>query len=146
MDKGVTLIAGHTEVVGDVRFEDQLYVSGKVVGNLLSDNDKATLIVGEDGTVVGEIRVSNVVVNGLVEGDIYSDQKIELAPQAKVRGNIFYKVIEMQLGAVVDGQLMHAIVEEGSQDITQSSAEGGAAGSAEDAENIRPIADQAAGG
>ena len=90
---------------------------------MLSDNEKATLIVGEDGTVVGEIRVPNVVVNGLVEGDIYSDKKIELAPQAKVRGNIFYKVIEMQLGAVVDGQLMHE--------------------NAEDGKNVQPISDQA---
>ena len=107
MDKGVTLIAGHTEVVGDVRFDDQLFVSGKVVGNILADHEKATLIVGEDGTVVGEIRVPNVVINGRVEGDVYSTHKIEMAPQARVHGNVYYKVIEMQMGAVVDGHLMH---------------------------------------
>lgn len=107
MDKGVTLIAGHTEVVGDVRFDDQLFVSGKVVGNILADHEKATLIVGEDGMVVGEIRVPNVVVNGRVEGDVYCTHKLEMAPQARVKGNVYYKVIEMQMGAVVDGHLMH---------------------------------------
>ncbi len=107
IDKGVTLIAAHTEVVGDIKFVDQLFVSGKVVGNVLSDNDKAVVVIGDDGCVSGEVRVPNVVINGLVEGDVYASHKVELATQAKVHGNLYYKLIEMQLGAVVDGQLLH---------------------------------------
>ena len=107
MDKGVTLIAAHTEVIGDVRFADQLFVSGKVTGNVLSENENATLIVSEEGCVAGEVRVPNVVINGLIEGDVYAGNKVELAPQAKVRGNLYYKLIEMHLGALVDGQLVH---------------------------------------
>ncbi len=42
-DKGVTLIAPHTEVVGDINFSDQLYVAGKVSGNVVASSDKATL-------------------------------------------------------------------------------------------------------
>ncbi len=129
MDKGVTLIAGHTEVVGDVRFTDQLFVSGKVVGNILADNEKATLIVGDDGWVSGEIRVPNVVINGNVEGDIYSTHKIEMAPLAVVRGNVYYKVIEMQLGAVVDGVLMHEQSAEDARSRNGAAAEEGSADS-----------------
>ena len=68
IDKGVTLIAPHTEVIGDVRFANQLYVSGKVTGNLLADSDKATVVVGEEGVVAGKIRVPNIVIN-----EVYSD-------------------------------------------------------------------------
>ena len=107
IDKGVTLIAPHTEVVGDVRFSNQLYVSGKVSGNVLGDNDKATLVISEEGCVSGEVRVPNIVINGTVEGDVFAGHKVELAPKARVRGNLYYKLIEMQLGAVVDGQLVH---------------------------------------
>lgn len=107
MDKGVTLIAPHTEVIGDIRFANQLYVSGKVSGNVLADNEKATLIISEEGCVAGEVRVPNIVINGTVEGDVYASHKVELAPQAKVRGNLYYSLIEMQLGALVDGQLVH---------------------------------------
>ncbi len=107
IDKGVTLIAAHTEVVGDVKFADQLFISGHVTGNVLADNEKATVVIGDEGRITGEVRVPNVVINGLVEGDVYASNKVELAPQAKVHGNLFYKLIEMQLGAVVDGQLMH---------------------------------------
>ncbi len=107
IDKGVTLIAPHTEVIGDVKFANQLYVSGRVTGNVLADNEKATLIVSEEGCVAGEVRVPNIIINGTIEGDVYAGHKVELAPQAKVRGNVYYKLIEMQLGALVDGQLVH---------------------------------------
>jgi cytoskeletal protein CcmA (bactofilin family) len=107
MDKGVTLIAAHTEVVGDIKFTDQLYVSGKVSGNVLAEDDNATLVVSEEGCVSGEVRVPNVVINGLVEVNVYASHKVELATRAKVQGNLYYKLIEMHLGALVDGQLVH---------------------------------------
>ncbi|XOV83445.1 MAG: polymer-forming cytoskeletal protein [bacterium] len=106
-DKGVTLIAPHTEVVGDVSFSDQLYVAGKVTGNVVASGEKATLVVSEEGCVAGEVRVPNIIINGLIEGNVYASNKVELAPQAKVKGNLYYKLIEMQLGALVDGQLVH---------------------------------------
>ena len=107
VDKGVTLIAPHTEVVGDIKFTDQLYVSGKVNGNVLASNEKATVVISEEGSVTGEVRVPNIVINGLVEGHVYAANKVELASNAKVRGNLHYQLIEMQLGAMVDGQLIH---------------------------------------
>ena len=113
IDKGVTLIAAHTEVVGDIKFTDQLYVSGRVVGNVLADNDEATLVVSEEGCVAGEVRVPNVVINGRVEGDVFAGNKVELASRAKVQGNLFYKLIEMHLGALVEGQLVHEDVNAG---------------------------------
>ena len=106
MANGVTLIAAHTEVVGDIKFADQLYVNGTVKGKILADKDNSTAIISEEGSVVGEVRVPNVVINGLVEGDVYVSHKVELAPQAKVRGNLYYKLIEMSLGAMVHGQLV----------------------------------------
>jgi len=107
MDKGVTLIAAHTEVIGDIKFTDQLFVSGKVTGNVVAEDEKATLIISEEGCVAGEVRVPNIVINGTVEGNVYAGHKVELAAQAKVKGNLYYKLIEMQLGALVDGQLVH---------------------------------------
>ncbi|MFT7654060.1 MAG: cytoskeletal protein CcmA (bactofilin family) [Limisphaerales bacterium] len=107
IDKGVTLVASDTEVVGDIKFTNQLFISGKVNGNVLADNEKATVVISEEGCVTGEVRVPNVIVNGLVEGNVFASVKVELAPQAKVKGNLHYKLIEMQLGAMVDGQLVH---------------------------------------
>ena len=107
VDKGVTLIASHTEVVGDVKFTDQLYVSGKISGNVIAEDEQATVVISPEGCINGEVRVPNVVINGLVQGDVFASNKVELAAQAKVQGNVHYKMIEMQLGALVDGQLVH---------------------------------------
>jgi len=107
IEKGVTLIAPDTEVVGDIKFTDQLYVSGRVVGNVVADNDKAVLVVSEEGCVAGEVRVPNIVINGQVQGDVFAGVKVELASKAKVRGNLHYALIEMHLGALVEGQLLH---------------------------------------
>ncbi|MEZ5561206.1 MAG: polymer-forming cytoskeletal protein [Pseudomonadales bacterium] len=105
-DAGVTLIAPGTEVTGDIRFRDQLFVNGRVSGNLLADGE-ATVVISEEGEVAGEIRVPNVVINGQVEGNVYAAARVELAARARVKGNVYYKLIEMQLGAMVDGQLLH---------------------------------------
>ena len=107
MDKGVTFISSHTEVVGDIKFSDQLFVSGKVTGNVLAEDGKATLVVSEEGCVSGEVRVPNVVINGRIEGNVYASHKVELASRGRVQGNLYYKLIEMHLGALVDGQLVH---------------------------------------
>ncbi len=108
MDKGITLVAANTEIAGDVHFQDQLYINGHVKGNIFADADgEATVVVSEEGTVSGEIRVPNVIINGKVEGNIYAIVHMELAPKAKVKGNVYYKLIEMKLGAMVDGQLVH---------------------------------------
>jgi cytoskeletal protein CcmA (bactofilin family) len=107
-ESGVTLIAANTEVIGEVRFVNQLYINGRVHGNVLADlTSGATVVVTDDGAVQGEIRVPNVVINGRVDGDVYATDRIELAKNAVVKGNVYYKLIEMQLGAMVDGQLLH---------------------------------------
>jgi cytoskeletal protein CcmA (bactofilin family) len=107
-EKGVTLIAANTEVTGDVHFVNQLYINGCVRGNITADaGTDATVIVSEEGSVSGEIRVPNVVVNGSVEGNVYATNRMELARHAEVKGNVYYRLIEMQLGAMVDGQLLH---------------------------------------
>ena len=107
LDKGVTLIAANTEVEGDVRFSDQLYINGRLKGTVIAEDDgNATLVVSEEGSVEGEIRAPNVVINGSVEGNVFG-KRVELAAKAKVSGNVYYKLVEMQLGAMVDGQMIH---------------------------------------
>lgn len=108
MAKGATLIAENTRISGDVHFSDELYVNGQIDGNVSADADSgATLVVSDLGTVNGEISVPFVVVNGKVAGDVYAGTRADLAADARISGNVYYKLIEMQLGAMVDGQLVH---------------------------------------
>lgn len=103
-----TLIGRNTEVLGDVRFNGGLHVDGVVKGRIVADeDDNATLSVSEDGRVEGDVRVPHLILNGKVEGDVVATQRIVLSPKARVNGNVFYNVLEMNAGATVNGQLVH---------------------------------------
>lgn len=106
--KGATLVAANTRIEGDVHFSDQLLVNGEIHGNVCAEPDSdAGLTVSAKGSVSGEIRVPNVVINGRVAGDIYASKHVELAADARVEGNVYYHLIEMVMGARVDGSLVY---------------------------------------
>jgi len=108
LGKGATLIAESTRIAGDVRFSDQLYVNGHVEGDIRAeDGASAMLVISDIGSVKGEVDAPVVVVNGRVEGNVRAGTRVELAANARITGNVYYKLIEMQLGAMVEGQLVH---------------------------------------
>ncbi len=105
---GTTLISQETIIVGDVHFCGNLDVEGLVQGNIIALSGKEALlrVVGK-GRVEGEIRVPCVIVNGVVQGDVYSSKHLELASKSRVQGNVFYTLVEMAAGAEVNGSLTH---------------------------------------
>ena len=104
-----SLIGRQTELFGDIRFDGGLHIDGTVRGNVLAnENGESVLTLSEEGTIEGEVRVPNVVLNGVVVGDVYANQHVELAPNARVTGNVYYTLIEMAIGAEVNGNLVRA--------------------------------------
>lgn len=103
-----TLIGRQSEVTGDVRFAGGLHVDGRIKGKVTAESDKnAVLSVSESGSVEGDVRVPHVVLNGTVEGDVYASQRLTLSAKAKVNGNVYYKLIEMSSGAMINGQMVY---------------------------------------
>src|SRR5215212_6736005 len=103
------LIGAGTTVDGNVSFTGGLRIDGVVRGNVTTANgETGTLVISEQARVDGEIKVSHVVVNGAVNGPITANDFLELQAKARVVGDIHYKTLEMQLGAVVQGRLNHA--------------------------------------
>ena len=103
-----TLVGRNTEVTGDVRFEGGLHVDGVIKGNVLADPDSTSVIsVSEHGRIEGEVRVPHIALNGTVAGDVYASERVELGASARVNGNVFYNLIEMAIGAEVNGKLEH---------------------------------------
>jgi cytoskeletal protein CcmA (bactofilin family) len=104
-----SLIGVGTRIEGNVCFRGGLRIDGEVVGNVTAAADQpSTLVVSEQATINGEIRVSHLVVNGAVSGPILSSEFLELQPNARVTGDVQYNTLEVHLGAIVDGKLLHA--------------------------------------
>jgi cytoskeletal protein CcmA (bactofilin family) len=103
-----TLVGSQSEVSGDVKFTGGLHIEGTIKGNVIAENDGNSLVqLSENGTIEGEIRAPFVVLNGVVVGDVHGGEHVELASKARVAGNVYYNLIEMAVGAEVNGKLVH---------------------------------------
>ncbi len=103
-----TLISADTTVTGDIRFQGNLDIEGTVVGSVIAEPDvAATLRVVNGGRVEGEIRVPAALINGEVAGDIHCSDRLELAEQAVIDGDVYYNLVEMAVGCRVNGGLRH---------------------------------------
>ena len=102
-----TLISSQTEIRGDLHFSGGLHIDGKVFGSVVAEPDsKAVVRVSDHGLVEGEVRAPHVIINGKVDGDVFSSDHVELASNAVVNGTVHYKLIEMVMGAQVNGSLV----------------------------------------
>ena len=108
-----SLIGAETKIQGDIIFSGGLRVDGCITGNVSEDGDKpSTLVLSELARIEGCIRVSHVVVNGSVVGPVHAAEYVELQAKSRVTGDVYYKTLEMHLGAVVDGKLVHRPADE----------------------------------
>jgi cytoskeletal protein CcmA (bactofilin family) len=103
-----TLIGAGTRIIGDVQFTGGLHVDGFVKGNVDAPGESGSMLSISDGGVVeGSVAVPNVILNGKVIGDILAHDRLELGATAKVTGNVYYGLIEMAIGAEINGKLVH---------------------------------------
>jgi cytoskeletal protein CcmA (bactofilin family) len=103
-----TIIGQQTRIEGDIHFTGGLLVDGKIKGGVIAEAGSASVLtVSEHGNIEGDVRVPTVILNGTVTGDVRSDEHIELAAKARVDGDVYYKLIEMAMGAAVNGSLVH---------------------------------------
>ena len=104
-----SLIGAGTTVDGDVTFSGGLRVDGVVHGKVAAaDNQPATLVVSEEAKIDGEVHVSHVVINGAVSGPVTANDYLELQAKARVNGDVVYRTLEMHVGAVVQGKMLHS--------------------------------------
>ncbi len=103
-----TLIGQGTEINGDLVYAGGLHVDGRINGNVVAEEGSSSiLILSEFGHIEGEVRVPNIVINGKIIGDVHGSTRVELAPKSRIKGSVYYNLIEMAIGAEVNGALVH---------------------------------------
>jgi len=101
-----TCIGETTSISGDVRFTGVLRIYGAVIGDITADASDAVLILENQGSIKGEVRVANLFINGNIEGNVYVAETIELFQGACVHGDVHYNLLDMAVGAEVNGRLL----------------------------------------
>ena len=103
-----SLVGMATRVEGNLHFKGGLRIDGHVKGNVITDEDQASmLVISEHAKVEGEVRVAYLVVTGEINGPVFSSEFLELQPKARITGDVNYKALEMHGGAVVSGKLTY---------------------------------------
>jgi cytoskeletal protein CcmA (bactofilin family) len=113
--KEVTLIAADAELVGEIAFAGQLIVNGVLRGATTAEAPGAAMTISSGGHVVGDIRVPSILIHGRVEGTVYSTENLEIAEGASIQGDLNYNVLQMHMGATVQGRLIHLVPEKAAQ-------------------------------
>ncbi|HFC92226.1 MAG TPA: polymer-forming cytoskeletal protein [Leucothrix mucor] len=131
-----TWIGGNVNIVGDISFTGACSIDGLVEGNLSSDDPESTLILGENGVIIGNAHAANIYANGRIDGNVMASKKVELHPKARINGDLHYNLLEMAVGAGVNGKLMHQELSQAveSAELVEAKSE------AEDAE-LAPVKD-----
>ena len=103
-----TLIGAKTRINGDVEFAGGFHLDGYINGNVTGESGAgAILSVSEHGCIEGSVIAPNVLLNGIVKGNIDASDRVELGAKARVLGNVCYTVIETAVGAQINGKLIH---------------------------------------
>ncbi|HLW75159.1 MAG TPA: polymer-forming cytoskeletal protein [Gammaproteobacteria bacterium] len=103
-----TLVGRNSSLDGDLRYKGGLHVDGEIHGNVhAEEGSESMLSLSQNGVIRGEIRVPHIVINGTVEGDVYAEKRLELGPEARVTGDVYYNLVEIAVGAAVNGKLVH---------------------------------------
>ena len=107
-------IGAGSKVLGNLEGNGNIRILGHFVGNITEAlESKATLVIDKDGVLTGDLHYTNLIVAGTIEGTITVDGKIEVYPGALIRGDIYYKSIDIHPDARVNGLLTCAVLDKG---------------------------------
>ena len=104
-----TLIGENTEISGEVKFIGGLHVDGAVRGNIHAEGESNSVFsLSDQGVIEGEIHAPYNIIDGAVNGNIYSSEHVELGSRSHIDGDVYYNLLEVASGAQVSGRLIYS--------------------------------------
>jgi cytoskeletal protein CcmA (bactofilin family) len=98
----VTLIGAKAKLTGEVTFEEDLVIHGRVDGKVRGGR-KVTIAAG--GEVLGEVRAKTAVLAGHLKGLLEATERAELTATAVLEGDVLAPKIVIAEGAVIQGKI-----------------------------------------
>ena len=96
-----TLLGKGSEFEGKLTFEGTVRVDGRLSGEIFSDD---VLVVGEGAEVHAEIDIGEIIIQGLVVGNIRAKRSVEIHAPGKVRGDITTPSLQIDKGVIFEGK------------------------------------------
>jgi cytoskeletal protein CcmA (bactofilin family) len=94
------LLRKDTETKGEINHPGTVQVAGIFLGNLAGES----VLIEKTATVVGNIAAEEVLCKGKVRGDIRATNKVIIAKEAEVTGDIHSSNLNIEKGALFEGR------------------------------------------
>ena len=88
---------------GALAADEDLIIQATVEGAIASPNNKLT--IGVKGNIKANVQALQIIVEGTVVGDLFSEDEVVITKTADINGNIFAPRISLEKGATFNGQL-----------------------------------------
>ena len=97
-----TYVAASTKIVGTVTGQGAYVFCGTVEGDCDIDGP---LTLAQSGRWKGTMKATDIVVAGVVEGDVIAKQRVEIAGSARITGSLGGNSIAVAEGAIIEGEI-----------------------------------------
>ncbi|WQU73910.1 polymer-forming cytoskeletal protein [Helicobacter pylori] len=95
-----TIIAQGTKIKGELHLDYHLHVDGELEGVVYS---KSTVVIGQTGSVVGEIFANKLVVSGKFTGTVEAEV-VEIMPLGRLDGKISSQELVVERKGILIGE------------------------------------------
>ncbi len=85
---------------GKMTFEGVFRLDGKFEGEIF---ESGTLIVGETAVIKGKVGLDTIIINGVVEGDVHANTRVEIHSTGKIYGTVFTPILTVNEGGILEG-------------------------------------------
>ncbi len=97
----LTLVGEDCEFNGNIKGKSTLRIEGEIIGNVFAEKG---LILGEKGSIKGNVETESAVIYGTLNGNIKA-QQLEIKHSGCVNGDIKTDTIAIEMGAQYNGKL-----------------------------------------
>jgi cytoskeletal protein CcmA (bactofilin family) len=87
---------------GELSADEDLMLRGRVEGSI---NHTATVRIGKEGSVLGDVTAKFITVEGRVEGDLHGNGSVTVKESADIDGNIYSPTVSLLEGANFNGTI-----------------------------------------
>jgi cytoskeletal protein CcmA (bactofilin family) len=98
----LSIIAADMTVLGDVECSGVLKIEGRVNGSV---RNARQVMLARDGSIHGDATGQEIVLGGLVDGNVVASERLELQSTAIINGDIATKSIVVMEGARINGSV-----------------------------------------
>lgn len=104
-----TVISEKVFFNGDFKSDGSVRIDGGIEGQL---DIKGDLVLGDKGTVKGDIIATNILVSGTVEGTVQAKGRLEIAPTGSIKGGVQCKSLIVEEGGIIQGNCRMQLTED----------------------------------